>query len=91
LVLSTKRLLATAKFLVEATKNSFDVPDFFAVTKLFFSVIVHAPIRFRSAQPATKKNKIQKVIKSHLQNSFRRKLVFLIPLGKFSVLIRVHL
>jgi len=29
-------LVAAAKFLVEATKNSFVVPNFFAVTKPFF-------------------------------------------------------
>jgi len=39
LVLSTKRLVAAAKFLVEATKNSFVVPNFVAVTKPFFSAI----------------------------------------------------
>jgi len=33
-----KRLVAAAKFLVEATKNSFVVPNFVAVTKPFFSV-----------------------------------------------------
>jgi len=33
LVLSTKRLVAAAKFLVEATKNSFAVPYFIAVKK----------------------------------------------------------
>jgi len=31
-------LVAAAKFLVEATKNSFVVPNFVAVTKPFFSV-----------------------------------------------------
>ena len=31
-------MVATAKFLVEATKNSFVVPNFVAVTKPFFSV-----------------------------------------------------
>jgi len=36
--LSTKRLVAAAKFLVEATKNSFVVPNFVAVTKPFFPV-----------------------------------------------------
>jgi len=39
-VLSTKRLVAAAKFLVEATKNSFAVPNFVAVRKPFFSVKV---------------------------------------------------
>ena len=38
LVLSTTRLVAAAKFLVVATKNSFVVPNFVAVTKTFFSV-----------------------------------------------------
>jgi len=37
-VLSTKRLVAVAKFLVAATKNLFVVPNFVAVTKLIFSV-----------------------------------------------------
>jgi len=32
-----KRLVAAAKFFVEATKNSFVVPNFFAVTKPCFS------------------------------------------------------
>jgi len=32
-------LVAAAKFLAEATKNSFVVPNFVAVTKPFFSVI----------------------------------------------------
>jgi len=36
--LSTKRLVAAAKFLVNATKNVFVVPNFVAVTKPFFSV-----------------------------------------------------
>jgi len=36
LVLSTKRWVAAAKFLVEATKNSFVFPNFVAVTKPFF-------------------------------------------------------
>jgi len=31
-------VVAAAKFLVEATKNLFVVPDFVAVTKPFFSV-----------------------------------------------------
>jgi len=43
LVLSTKRLVAAAKCLVEATKNSFVVPNFVAVTKTFFSVICKYP------------------------------------------------
>ena len=38
LFLSTKRLVAAAKFLIEATKNSFVVLNFVAVTKPFFSV-----------------------------------------------------
>jgi len=38
LVLSTKRLVAAAKFLVAATKNLFVVPNFVAITKPFFSV-----------------------------------------------------
>jgi len=38
LALSTKRLVAAAKFLVEATENSFVVPNFVAVTKPFFPV-----------------------------------------------------
>jgi len=37
-VLSAKRLVAAAKFLVETTKDSFVVPNFVAVTKPFFSV-----------------------------------------------------
>ena len=36
LVLSTKRLVAAAKFLVAATKKLFVVPSFVAVTKPFF-------------------------------------------------------
>jgi len=36
LVQSTKRLVAAAKFLVPATKISFAVPNFVAVTKPFF-------------------------------------------------------
>jgi len=36
LVLSTKRLVAAAKFLVAATKISFVVRNFVAVTKPFF-------------------------------------------------------
>jgi len=36
--LSTKRLVAAAKFLVAAIKNLFVVPNFVAVTKPFFSV-----------------------------------------------------
>jgi len=35
-VLSTKRLVAAAKFLVASTKNLFVVPYFVAVTKPFF-------------------------------------------------------
>jgi len=38
LVLSSTRLVAAAKFLVEATKISFVVPNLVAVTKPFFSV-----------------------------------------------------
>jgi len=38
LVLSTKRLVAAASFLVAATKILFAVPNFVAVTKPFFSV-----------------------------------------------------
>jgi len=38
LIISTKRSVAAAKFLVKATKNSFVVPNFVAVTKPFFSV-----------------------------------------------------
>jgi len=38
IVLSTKRLVDAAKFLVAATKNLFAVPNFVAVTKPFFSV-----------------------------------------------------
>ena len=38
LVLSTKRLVAVAKFLIEATKNSFVVPNFVAVANPFFYV-----------------------------------------------------
>jgi len=41
LVLSTKRLVAAVKFLVEATKKLFVVPNFVAVTKPFFSVILN--------------------------------------------------
>jgi len=37
--LLTKRFVAAAKILVEATKNSFVVPDFVAVTKPFFPCI----------------------------------------------------
>jgi len=37
-VLSTERLVASAKFSVAATKKLFVVPNFFAVTKPFFSV-----------------------------------------------------
>ena len=40
--LSTKRLVAAAKFLVAATKIFFVVPDFVAVTKPFFSVSCHS-------------------------------------------------
>jgi len=36
--MSTKRLAAAAKFLVEATKNYFFVPNFVVVPKLFFPV-----------------------------------------------------
>ena len=38
LVMSTKRLAVAAKFLVEATKNSFVVPNIVAVIKPFFPV-----------------------------------------------------
>jgi len=38
LVLSTKRLVAAEKILVKATKNSFVVPNFVAVTKPFVYV-----------------------------------------------------
>jgi len=38
LVLSTKRLVAAANFLVAATKILFVVPNFVAVTKAFFSM-----------------------------------------------------
>ena len=38
MVLSTKRLVAAAKFMVEVTKKLFVVSNFVAVTKLFFSV-----------------------------------------------------
>jgi len=47
-VLSTKRLFAAAKFLVEATKNSLVVPNFVAVTKPFFSVINKFPIEINN-------------------------------------------
>jgi len=39
--ISTKRLVAAAKFLVVATKNLFVVPTFVALTKPFFSVWCH--------------------------------------------------
>jgi len=39
--LLTKRLVAAAKFLVAATKIFFVVPNFVAVTKPFFSVLLH--------------------------------------------------
>jgi len=39
LVLSTKRLVAAAKFLVAATKILFVVPNFVAVTKPFFPCV----------------------------------------------------
>jgi len=35
-----KRFVAAAKFLVEATKNSFVVPNFVAVTKPFFPCLL---------------------------------------------------
>ena len=38
LVLSTKRIVAAAKFWVAATKSLFVVPNFVAVTNPFFSV-----------------------------------------------------
>jgi len=44
--MSTKRLVAAAKFLVEATKNAFVVPNFVAVTKPFFSVRLSSDPRF---------------------------------------------
>jgi len=51
MVLSTKRLVAAAKFLVAETKNLFVVPNFVAVTKPFFSVIrvnqAHTGLRLR--------------------------------------------
>jgi len=37
-----KSLVAAAKFLVQATKNSFVVPNFVAVTKPFFRVRLSA-------------------------------------------------
>ena len=40
-------MVATAKFLVEATKNSFVVPYFVAVTKPFFSVYILPKSSFR--------------------------------------------
>jgi len=40
LIRSTKRLVAAAKCLVVATKNLFVVPNFVAVTKPFFSVLL---------------------------------------------------
>jgi len=40
LVMSIKRLAAAAKCLVEATKNSFVVPSFVAVTEPFFPVYI---------------------------------------------------
>jgi len=53
-LLKTKRLVAAAKFLAEATKNPFVVPDFVAVTKPFFpcrpstaEVIAHVPCASR--------------------------------------------
>ena len=39
-VLSKKRLAAAAKFLVEATKNSFVFPNFVAVKKTIFSRVL---------------------------------------------------
>jgi len=39
LVLSTKRSVAVAKFVIAATKILFVVPNFVAVTKPFFSVL----------------------------------------------------
>jgi len=44
LVLSTKRLVAAAEFLVAATKNLFVVPNFVVVTKPFFSVHASASL-----------------------------------------------
>jgi len=48
-------LVAAAKFLVEATKNKFVVPNFVAVTKPFFSVPLHwyqqTYLTFRSLLP----------------------------------------
>jgi len=46
LVLSTKRLIAAAKFLAAATKNLFVVPNFVAVTKPFFSVYRNRALSF---------------------------------------------
>jgi len=48
LVLSTKRLVAAAKFLIAATKILFVVPNFVAVTKPFFSVHLFHHFSLRS-------------------------------------------
>ena len=60
IVLSTKRLVDAAKFLVAATKKIFVVPNFVAVTKPFFSVELAAlqpvapqPFRRSETKPAT--------------------------------------
>ena len=51
MVLPTKRLVAAAKFLVAATKKLFFVPNFIAVTKPFFSVILSVlPDRYCSPE-----------------------------------------
>jgi len=39
-------LVAAAKILVAATKNLFDVPNFVAVTRSFFSVSLHEIVSF---------------------------------------------
>jgi len=49
-VLSTKRLVAAAKFLFEATKKSFVVPNFVAVTKPFFSLRITNIIKYALRQ-----------------------------------------
>jgi len=51
LVLPTKRLVAAAKFLVAATKILFVVPNFVAVTKLFFPVLGGSGLMSRKVQP----------------------------------------
>jgi len=42
---SKKRLVAAAKFLVAATKKIFVVPNFVAVTKPFFPVLMQSAVR----------------------------------------------